>query len=101
MSTATTAPQHPQHAEASAPADRSGLGVILGLVGGALLLVSGLLSWSYEPIFGDISIRFWPVSLQIFAMLLGITVLVVALSRSLLAPVLGWFSAGRGRRRRG
>ncbi|MET4078920.1 branched-chain amino acid ABC transporter permease [Janibacter sp. UYMM211] len=94
MSTATTAPQHPQHAEASAPADRSGLGVILGLVGGALLLVSGLLSWSYEPIFGDISIRFWPVSLQIFAMLLGITVLVVALSRSLLAPVIGWFSAG-------
>ena len=36
MSTATTAPQHPQHAEASAPADRSGLGVILGLVGGVI-----------------------------------------------------------------
>lgn len=62
MSTATTAPQAqaPQHVGAT---DRSGLGITLGLVGGALLLVSGLLSWSYEPIFGDISVRFWPVTL--------------------------------------
>ena len=43
MSTATTAPQAqaPQHVGAT---DRSGLGITLGLVGGALLLVSGLLS---------------------------------------------------------
>ena len=91
MSTATAAPDQ----TTSAP-DRSRLGVPLGLAGGALLLVSGLLSWSYEPIFGDISIRFWPVSLQIFAMLIGLTALVIALSRSLLRKPLGWLAAGPG-----
>ena len=95
MSTATTAPQAqaPQHVGAT---DRSGLGITLGLVGGALLLVSGLLSWSYEPIFGDISVRFWPVTLQVFAMLIGATALVIALSASVLSKPLGWLSAGRG-----
>lgn len=74
--------------------DRSPLAFRLALAGGVLLLVSGLLSWSYEPIFGDISIRFWPVSLQIFAMLLGLTGIVLALTPSLLRRPLGWLHSG-------
>ena len=38
------------------------LGGILAVVGSVLLLLSGLLSWSFEPILGDISVRFWPVT---------------------------------------
>lgn len=82
---------------APATSDRSGLGLRLALAGGALLVVSGLLSWSYDDrILGDISIRFWPVTLQIFAMLLGLAAIVLALAPGPLRRVLGWLSAGPG-----
>mgnify|MGYP006968431471 CR=1 FL=1 len=54
------------------------LGGVLALVGSVLLVVSGLLSWSYEPILGDISVRFWPVTLQVYAMVIGVVALVLA-----------------------
>lgn len=55
------------------------LGGILAVVGSVLLLLSGLLSWSYEPILGDISVRFWPVTLQVYAMVIGAVALVLGL----------------------
>lgn len=64
------------------------LGGILAVVGSVLLIVSGLLSWSYEPIFGDISIRFWPVTLQVYAMLLGALALLLALVAA--GPLSSW-----------
>lgn len=102
MSTVTAAPEHPEHPERAASPDRtegrdrSRLGVLLGLGGGVLLILSGLLSWCYEPIFGDISIRFWPVSLQVYAMVIGAVAVVVALSRLVLRRRLGWMAAGSG-----
>lgn len=75
------------------------LGGILALVGAVLLLVSGLLSWSYEPILGDISIRFWPVTLQVYAMVIGALSLVAALIA--VGPFRRWaehIDAGRGLR---
>ena len=86
-STTTTGREH---------AGRERLGLRLALAGGALLLVSGLLSWSFEPIFGDISIRLWPVSLQVFAMLIGLTAVALALSPTVLRRALGWVHAGPG-----
>ena len=58
------------------------LGGILAVVGSVLLLLSGLLSWSYEPILGDISVRFWPVTLQVYAMVIGAVALLLALVAS-------------------
>ncbi len=75
------------------------LGGMLALAGAVLLLVSGLLSWSYEPILGDISIRFWPVTLQVYAMVIGLVALVVALVAT--GPLRRWsghIDAGRGLR---
>lgn len=46
---------------------------VLAIVGGALLLLSGLLSWSYDDrILGDLSVRFNPAGIQIYAMVLGL-----------------------------
>ncbi|EKA61059.1 inner-membrane translocator [Janibacter hoylei PVAS-1] len=64
------------------------LGGLLALVGSVLLVVSGLLSWSYEPILGDISVRFWPVTLQVYAMVIGVVALVLALVAS--GPLRRW-----------
>ena len=64
------------------------LGGVLALVGSVLLVVSGLLSWSYEPILGDISVRFWPVTLQVYAMVIGVVALVLALVAS--GPLRRW-----------
>lgn len=75
------------------------LGGMLALAGSVLLLVSGLLSWSYEPILGDISIRFWPVTLQVYAMVIGAVSLVIALVA--VGPLRRWaehIDAGRGLR---
>jgi len=75
------------------------LGGILALVGAALLVLSGLLSWSYEAIFGDISIRFWPVTLQVYAMVIGVLTLVLGLVA--VGPLRRWsehIDAGRGLR---
>ena len=64
------------------------LGGVLALVGSVLLVVSGLLSWSYEPILGDISVRFWPVTLQVYAMVIGVVALVLALVAA--GPLSSW-----------
>lgn len=75
------------------------LGGILALAGAVLLIVSGLLSWSYEPILGDISIRFWPITLQVYAMVIGVLALVISLVA--VGPLRRWaehIDAGRGLR---
>lgn len=71
----------------------------LAAAGSVLLIVSGLLSWSFEPIFGDISIRFWPVTLQVYAMVIGVLALVLALI--VVGPLRRWeeyIDAARGLR---
>ena len=72
----------------------------LALLGSVLLIVSGLLSWSYDPaILGDISISFWPATLQLFAIILGVVGLVLALMHQ--GPLRGlgdWFDAALGLR---
>ena len=41
----------------------------LAIVGGALMIISGLLSWSFDNrILGDISVRFYPAGIQLYAM---------------------------------
>lgn len=72
---------------------------ILALVGSVLLIVSGLLSWSFEPILGDISVRFWPVTLQVYAIVMGLIALVLALVAA--GPLRRWaehIDAARGLR---
>ena len=45
---------------------------LVAIAGGALLILSGFLSWSYDDrILDDISIRFYPAGIQIYAMALG------------------------------
>lgn len=75
---------------------------ILGLVGSVLLVLSGLLSWSYEPILGDISVRFWPVTLQVYAIVMGLIALLLALVTA--GPLRRWaeyIDAARGLRTMG
>jgi len=78
----------------------SGKGWPLALVGSLLLLVSGLLSWSFDPsILGDISIAFWPASLQLFAMILGaVGVLLALMHRGPLHRLGDWFDTALGLR---
>lgn len=71
----------------------------LAVAGSVLLIVSGFLSWSFEPLFGDISVRFWPVTLQVYAIVIGLVSLVLALVA--LGPLRRWaehIDAGRGLR---
>lgn len=72
----------------------------LALAGSVLLLGSGLLSWSYDPsILGDISIAFWPATFQLFAMILGVLGIVLALMHQGPLSKLGnWFDAALGLR---
>ena len=67
----------------------------MALLGSVLLFVSGLLSWSYDAsILGDISISFWPATLQLFAMILGATGILLALIHK--GPLQGlgnWFDS--------
>ena len=38
------------------------------IAGGALMIISGLLSWSFDNrILGDISVRFYPLGIQLYA----------------------------------
>ncbi|WP_392541995.1 branched-chain amino acid ABC transporter permease [Oryzobacter telluris] len=69
---------------------------ILAIAGGVLLVVSGLLSWSYDDrILDDISVRFFPLGIQIFAMFLGVTAVVLGV---LLLRRPAWLSPARGLR---
>ncbi|MEO5609929.1 MAG: branched-chain amino acid ABC transporter permease [Ornithinibacter sp.] len=66
----------------------------LGIAGGALLLISGFLSWSYDDrILGDISIRFYPAGIQLYAMAAGLVAVLLAL---LVVRTPGWLNPGKG-----
>ncbi|WP_299445376.1 branched-chain amino acid ABC transporter permease [uncultured Phycicoccus sp.] len=66
----------------------------LALAGGVVLLLSGLLSWSYDDrILGDISIRFYPAGIQVYVMVLGAVAIALAV---LLFRRPGWLDPGRG-----
>lgn len=53
-------------------AAHGGKAPVVAIAGGALLILSGLLSWSYDDrILDDISVRFFPIGIQIYAMVLG------------------------------
>jgi len=68
----------------------------LAIGGGALMVISGLLSWSYEPsILGDISIRFYPAGIQLYAMMFGILALILGVLLLRRPP---WMSPARGLR---
>lgn len=68
----------------------------LAIGGGALLLLSGLLSWSYDDrILGDLSIRFFPAGIQIYAIVLGIVGIALG---TLLLRRPAWLDPGRGLR---
>lgn len=69
---------------------------MVGLAGGVLLILSGLLSWSYDDrILEDISVRFSPLGIQIYAMALGVLAVVLAF---LLTRRPAWMSPGHGLR---
>ena len=66
----------------------------VAVAGGVLLLVSGLLSWCYDDrVLGDISIRFYPAGIQIYAMVLGAVAVVLGLLLLRRPP---WLNPGRG-----
>ena len=68
----------------------------LAVAGGVVLLVSGLLSWSYDGrILGDISIRGYPAGIQVYAMVIGAVALLLGL---LLRRRPQWLNPGRGLR---
>ena len=91
-----TLPNLPEETRAA----HAGKGWPLALAGSLLLIVSGLLSWSYDPnILGDISIAFWPATLQLFAIFLGVIGLIFALMHKGPLQRLGdWFDAALGLR---
>ncbi|MGL5862317.1 MAG: branched-chain amino acid ABC transporter permease, partial [Phycicoccus sp.] len=69
---------------------------LLGGAGGALLIVSGLLSWSFDDrILDNISPRFFPAGIQIYAIVLGAVAVLLAM---LLRRRPRWLSPGRGLR---
>jgi branched-chain amino acid transport system permease protein len=69
---------------------------MLALVGGALVLLSGLLSWSADSsVLDDVTVRFWPIGAQIYVMVMGATAIVLGL---LLRRRPAWMSPGRGLR---
>ncbi len=69
---------------------------VLAVAGGVILLVSGLLSWSYDGrILGDISIRLYPAGIQVYAMVIGAVALLLGL---LLRRRPQWLNPGRGLR---
>ena len=68
----------------------------IAIAGGALLVISGLLSWSYDDrILDDISVRFYPLGIQIFAIMLGLVAVVLGV---LLFRRPAWLSPARGLR---
>jgi branched-chain amino acid transport system permease protein len=69
---------------------------MLAMVGGALVLLSGLLSWSADStVLDDVSVRFYPIGAQIYIMVMGITAIVLGV---LLRKRPAWMSPGRGLR---
>ena len=69
---------------------------LLAIIGGALTLLSGLLSWSADPsVLEDVTVRFWPVGAQIYVMVMGVAAIVLGL---LLRKRPLWMSPGRGLR---
>ncbi len=68
----------------------------LALAGGALMVISGLLSWSYDDrILGNIAVRFFPAGIQIYSMMFGALALVLG---ALLVRRPAWLSPARGLR---
>ena len=50
----------------------------LAIAGGALMVISGLLSWSYDDrILGNIAVRFYPAGIQIYAMMFGVLAVIL------------------------
>ncbi|MBM6403819.1 branched-chain amino acid ABC transporter permease [Phycicoccus sp. CSK15P-2] len=75
------------------------LAPFLAIAGGAVLVVSGLLSWSHiDRVLQNISVRFWPAGIQIYAMVLGVVALVLGV---LLLRKTPWLDPGRGLRATG
>lgn len=65
----------------------------LGLVGAALVIVGSFLSWSYDgAILGDLSLNFYPGSLQILAIVTAVLALVLLLTEKgpLQGSARGW-----------
>ncbi len=68
----------------------------LAVVGGALMVISGLLSWSFDNrILDDISIRFYPAGIQLYAMMFGVLALILGVLLLRRPP---WMSPARGLR---
>jgi branched-chain amino acid transport system permease protein len=66
------------------------------IVGGALMIISGLLSWSYDNrILGDISIRLYPAGIQLYSMLFGVLGVILGVLLLRRPP---WMSPARGLR---
>jgi len=69
---------------------------MVAIAGGALLILSGLLSWSYDDrILDDISVRFFPIGIQIYAMGLGLVAVALGV---LLMRRPAWLDPGKGLR---
>ncbi len=68
----------------------------LAIVGGALMVISGLLSWSFDNrILDDISIRFYPAGIQLYSMMFGVLAIILGV---LLLRRPAWMSPARGLR---
>lgn len=77
-------------------AAHGGKAPMVAIAGGALLILSGLLSWSYDDrILDDISVRFFPIGIQIYAMVLG--AIAVGLGVLLMRRP-AWMDPGKGLR---
>ena len=69
---------------------------LLAIGGGVLLILSGLLSWSYDDrILDDISVRFYPLGIQLYAIALGVVAVLLGV---LLLRRPAWLSPARGLR---
>lgn len=74
-------------------------GWALALAGGVLLVVSGLLSWCFDDrVLGNVAVRFWPATLQIFAMALGALAVLLTLGERPLGRVGRWLDVTLGLR---
>jgi branched-chain amino acid transport system permease protein len=69
---------------------------MMAVGGGALMILSGLLSWSFDNrILGDISIRLYPAGIQLYSMLFGVLGVILG---ALLLRRPAWMSPARGLR---
>jgi branched-chain amino acid transport system permease protein len=69
---------------------------VLALAGGVLLVVSGLLSWSFDDrILGNVAVRFYPAGLQIFVMVMGVVAIALGVLGRRGVP---WLDPARGLR---